>query len=885
MKERGFTLIELLAVILILGIIALIAIPAVTKMVEESRIKAFKETNQNIASVVEGECSTAQLKGTGTTAGYTFNEEGASGDIGVKGKLPTGGSVSTDNSCNSTVYTNNDKYCAIKTANDNEITVGKYTDGKCNITMKDDSYCTSDSNPGILSGTGTEIDPYSIESIEDLVSLVGLVDNDAAKFANKYVKLNSNLDFKNTCSYVDTNSKEYGDVNSDGEISGLMEELTTDSGFMPIGHKMEYMGKSYSEYRGNFDGGNHYISNLYINRSEESVIGLFGSLYSYDFPQEFKNINIINSDVVGKSYTSLLFGQVQVYNSIIMNNIHTIGNVTGTSDSGLVSGSVSLSYLASAEVSNITSAGSVNGTNGYIGGTFGEVSYGNYKNITNYALVHGNNYSGGVFGKFAFASLTGAKNYGKVNDLHDYNPSLTKYSIGGVIGYSSSAISVSDAYNYADVIGVSNLGGIIGNAQDYETTKYNNLYNYGDISYPIYGDFDNMNYISQLGGIIGNANNGTITNTYNYGDVTGWSRTGGLVGSISSSVLLTNLSNYGKVIGEQYIGGIAGETYNKTVSNLSNYGDVVGKKFVGGIIGSGSPSTFDNLVNRGDVKSSNFGQDDSSQLDIGGIIGQTSSSVLVNGNNAYNYGDVYGYYDTGGIIGFAGKVTGTNFANYGKVYGQYQTGGLIGETSTLNLTNILNQGDLEITSFESSSYNPLGGGMVGSGYSVILTNGYSIGNIDVESNNGYWARVGGALGEVTTAQLNNIHVESDISVNNNSSEQSGYIGGVIANSNSTSALTNIYYKGKITTNLSAPYAGTIVADSNATQTNVFYNNANQASFNVITGTAISNSTINSNWFKDTLSLGSAFDYSNGIYPRLYSFGTTTLIPNQKEIDL
>ncbi|MEG3037028.1 MAG: prepilin-type N-terminal cleavage/methylation domain-containing protein, partial [Bacilli bacterium] len=38
MKKNAFTLIELLAVILILGIIALIAIPTITKILDESKM-------------------------------------------------------------------------------------------------------------------------------------------------------------------------------------------------------------------------------------------------------------------------------------------------------------------------------------------------------------------------------------------------------------------------------------------------------------------------------------------------------------------------------------------------------------------------------------------------------------------------------------------------------------------------------------------------------------------------------------------------------------------------------------------------------------------------------------------------------------------------------
>lgn len=51
MNKKGFTLIELLAVILILGIIALIAIPTVNTVIMEARIGAWKATaNQVIKS-------------------------------------------------------------------------------------------------------------------------------------------------------------------------------------------------------------------------------------------------------------------------------------------------------------------------------------------------------------------------------------------------------------------------------------------------------------------------------------------------------------------------------------------------------------------------------------------------------------------------------------------------------------------------------------------------------------------------------------------------------------------------------------------------------------------------------------------------------------------
>ena len=92
-KNKGFTLIELLAVILILSIISLIAIPTVSGILKESRVGAIKSSMQNVVKAAEEKCLTAKMKGQ-TISQFVFTEGKVSPSLDIKGELPTSGVIS-----------------------------------------------------------------------------------------------------------------------------------------------------------------------------------------------------------------------------------------------------------------------------------------------------------------------------------------------------------------------------------------------------------------------------------------------------------------------------------------------------------------------------------------------------------------------------------------------------------------------------------------------------------------------------------------------------------------------------------------------------------------------------------------------------------------------
>lgn len=118
-RKKGFTLIELLAVIVILGVIALIAVPTVFHLIEKSRMEAFKESVINSFSSLD--YYLIQKTGKGTFDQGIPPEKGISIDeLDLKDDFTKGHFITTDYRFNGILdegsvisyYIQNDRYCS-----------------------------------------------------------------------------------------------------------------------------------------------------------------------------------------------------------------------------------------------------------------------------------------------------------------------------------------------------------------------------------------------------------------------------------------------------------------------------------------------------------------------------------------------------------------------------------------------------------------------------------------------------------------------------------------------------------------------------------------------------------------------------------------------------
>ena len=161
-------------------------------------------------------------------------------------------------------------------------------------------------------GSGTIEDPYKIETIEDLVKLSLNVER-GESYKDKYFSILNKLDFQNEQSYKDANSKTFGDINKDGKVDTIKNELTNGLGFAPIGGKKKKDTTEVTCFEGTFNGNDNTIKNLLIDISKTDLYDYAG-LFAYN-KGTITNLKITgkiiaNKDIENKTIcTAMLVGK------------------------------------------------------------------------------------------------------------------------------------------------------------------------------------------------------------------------------------------------------------------------------------------------------------------------------------------------------------------------------------------------------------------------------------------------------------------------------------------------------------------------------------------------------------------------------------------------
>ena len=143
MRKKGFTLIELLAVIVILAIVALIATPVILNMIEKARKSAFQDSAYGLIETARLQYADDILDGIYQPRTYVAPFD----DLAFSGSKPSGGMITVGNDGKIAIAIHNNKWCAMKTEDQSQVTMIDYNEEICKI----EGSANADTIPPILS--------------------------------------------------------------------------------------------------------------------------------------------------------------------------------------------------------------------------------------------------------------------------------------------------------------------------------------------------------------------------------------------------------------------------------------------------------------------------------------------------------------------------------------------------------------------------------------------------------------------------------------------------------------------------------------------------------------------------------------------------------------
>ena len=226
----------------------------------------------------------------------------------------------------------------------------------------------------------------------------------------KGYELKENLDFNDAASYSNATDHK--------------SQWTTGSGWQPIGYYESSNSVNNKPFKAIFEGNGYTISNLMIDRTNTSRVGLFGFVEG----GTIMNVGLSNIDITGNNSVGGLVGYS--IDSTITNS-YAAGAVKGRHSVG---GLVGFSYSDS-NIMNSYATGEVTGTGYYVGGLVGR----NRRTIENsYA-------TGTVRGERAVGGLVG-RNRRTIENSYATGSVSGNSDVGGLIGANDGTIT----YSYWD---------------------------------------------------------------------------------------------------------------------------------------------------------------------------------------------------------------------------------------------------------------------------------------------------------------------------------------------------------------------------------------------------------------------------------------------------
>ena len=432
-------------------------------------------------------------------------------------------------------------------------------------------------------------------------------------------------------------------------------------------------------------------------------------------------------------------------------NVANVGGIVGSATYAYIQNNGTYIKVSST-INNVTNTGDVSSSKvggeeyyaaGNVGGVVGSAVDTNITNATNKEnSVRGAHNVGGIAGYF---SGTGTINKG-INDGGNIMATGARY--GGNFVRETVRPITGDA-NESFIIG--NIGGIVGYMEG-NGAKVTGSANRGTVHTDEPGDPTNVEEwqkAANVGGVVGkidrsdtvtinagNVNNAAVSNSYNTGDVLGYTGVGGVAGMMYN----------GEIAASYNLG------YLRT-TRQSQQGSSIDALNMGGIVGdttelSGAKVYLYDVYNKGQIGDSEFNY---FGRHVGGIVGRLSGTV----EKAYNNGAIYnGYNVVGGIAGWMAQGKIENAFNTGNITvlnknnASSQVGGIAGAASDNNaivINNAYNLGTLR--SFKDSNVANAGnntlGGILGhiqdenqGNASVTITNVYTTGNLFIDEGNG-----------------------------------------------------------------------------------------------------------------------------------------------------